>query len=384
MSNKNPVMISQSPLIQFGAGLLRQVGRQAKFLKGRKALVVTDPGVQALGIIDRVLERLKKESLEAEVFTRVQANPTDEDILAGAEVYKQTGCDLIVSVGGGSPIDAGKGIRLMARCGGAVPEYDVLVGGVRKIPWDLPPMIALPTTAGTGSEVTNVAVITLSKQKVKISLIGAALMPSLALVDPELTVGLPPGLTAATGMDALTHCIEAFSVRSYCPPADQAALGGMELVGTSLVKAVENGKDLDARTDMAMAAVFGGLSFPPKGVGASHGLAHPLSAVCGVHHGLANAIMLPWVMDLNCAAVPEKFARIAAALRPGAGRPEEAAQIVREMNRKIGLPQKLSEVGVTRAAFDVLAENAAKDVSMVANPVLLSVEELKAVYERAF
>jgi len=382
--SKSSVTICQSPLIQFGMGTVKQVGRQARFLNGRKALLVADPGIQALGILDPIVESLRKESIEAEVFTRVQANPTDEDIVAGAEVYKGSGCNLIIAVGGGSPLDAGKGIRLMARCGGAVPDYDVLTGGVRKIPWDLPPMIAIPTTAGTGAEVTNVAVITLSKEKVKISLIGAALMPSLALVDPELSAGMPTRLAAATGMDALTHCIEAFCVQSYCPPADQAALGGIDLVGKSLVKAVENSKDMGAHTDMAMAALLGGLSFPSKGVGASHGLSHPLSAVCGVHHGVANAIMLPWVMEVNCAAVPPKLARIAATLKPGAGRAEEAPEIVREMSRRLGLPQKLSEVGVSREIFEVLAETAAKDVSMVGNPVLLSVEELQAIYERAY
>jgi len=380
----NPVMISQSPLIQFGPGLVKQVGRQARFLNGRRALVVSDPGVRGLGVLDRVLDRLKRAGVEAEVFCGVSLNPSDEDVLAGAEVYRQGGCDLVIAVGGGSPLDAGKGIRLMARCGGAVPDYDVMVGGIRKIPWDLPPMIAVPTTAGTGAEVTNVAVITLAKQKVKISLIGASLMPTLALVDPELSAGMPPRLTAATGMDALSHCIEAYCVKSYCPPADQAALGGMELVAASLLQAVGNGQDLEARGHMAMAAVLGGLSFPPKGVGACHALSHPLSAVCGVHHGMANAILLPYVMEVNCAAAPEKFARIASCLKPGEGRPEQAAAIVRDLSREMGLPQRLSEVGVAEDVLDLLTENAARDVSMVGNPVPLSREELRAIYRKAF
>jgi len=380
----NPVMISQCPLIQFGPGMVKQVGRQAGFLNGRKALVVSDPGVRSLGILDPVLERLKRQGVDAEVFCNVSLNPTDADVLAGAEIYRRSGCNLVVAVGGGSPIDAGKAIRLMARCGGAVPDYDVLIGGVRKIPWDLPPMIAVPTTAGTGAEVTNVAVITLAERKVKISLIGAALMPSLALVDPELSAGMPPGLTAATGLDALAHCIEAYCVQSYCPPADQAALGGMEIVAANLVRAVENGGDLEARGAMAMAAVLGGLSFPPKGVGACHALSHPLSAVCGVHHGVANAIMLPHVMERNCEAVPEKFARIAACLRPGTWRPAEAAAMVRDLRRAAGLPQRLSEVGVAADALALLAEQAAKDVSLVGNPVPLSREQLEAIYRQAF
>lgn len=384
MSERNPIMISQSPLIQFGAGNVKQIGRQAKFLNGEKALVVSDEVVKGLGILDRVVERLGKAGIEAELFCDVQVNPTDADVVAGAGVYKESGCNLVVGVGGGSPMDAAKAIRLLACCGGSVQDYDVTVGGIKKIPFDLPPMIAVPTTAGTGSEVTNVAVITLAEQKMKISLIGAFLMPTLALVDPELSSGMPAPLTAATGMDALVHCIESYCVLSYNPPADQSALGGMELAGRSLTRAVEDGSDMDARSDMAMAALLGGLCFPQKGVGAAHALSHPLSAVCGVPHGLANAIMIPHVMEINCSTVPERFERIASSLEPGARRAEDAVEIVRELSQKVGLPQRLSEVGVTEDRFDLMAKNASTDVSLVGNPVKLSVEELKAVYQRAF
>ena len=384
MGHKNPIMISQSPLIQFGAGNLKQIGRQARFLKGRKALVVSDEGVRGVGVLDRVVERLGRAEIEAVLFCDVRVNPTDADVMNGAAIYKEAGCDLMVGVGGGSSMDAAKAIRLLARCGGVVQDYDVMAGGIKKIPFDLPPMIAVPTTAGTGSEVTNVAVITLAEKRVKISLVGVALMPTLALVDPELSAGMPPRLTAATGMDALVHCIEAYCVKSYNPPADQAALGGMELAGASLLRAVKDGSDMDARSDMAMAALFGGLCFPQKGVGAAHALSHPLSAVCGVPHGLANAIMLPHIMEINCPAVPAKFERIAASLKADARRAEDAAEIVRGLSQESGLPQRLSEVGVTQDSFDLMAGNASTDVSLMGNPVKLSAEELKAVYQRAF
>ena len=384
MSEKNPVMISQSPLIQFGPGMLKRIGRQAKFMKARKALVVSDPGVRDLGILEKVVERLKHSEVEAEIFCDLQFNPTEADVAAGTQVYKEKGCDLVVAVGGGSPMDAGKAIRLLAHCGGSPEEYDVMAGGISRIPSDLPPMIAVPTTAGTGSEVTNVAVVTLTEKKEKISMIGALMVPTLALVDPELSYGLPANLTAATGMDALVHCLESYCVKSYCPPADQAALGGMELVAKSLVRAVKDGSDTDARIDMAMAATLGGLCFPQKGAGASHALSHPLSAVCGVHHGLANAIMVPHTMEINLAAVSEKMERIASCFDPDKGRGEDAPAMVRALTQEIGLPQRLSEVGVTEDQFDLMAESAFKDVSLVGNPVKLSVEELRAVYERAY
>ncbi len=384
MDKTNLITISQSPMIQFGPGISKRAARQAQFLGARKCLVVTDEAVRRLGILDRVLDGFKRAGLGAVVFASVKVNPSDGDAEAGAELYAAEGCDTVVAVGGGSPIDAGKAIRVLARCRGTIADYDVMTGGVRKIPWDLPPMIAVPTTAGTGSEVTNVSVITVAERKEKISLIGPALMPALALVDPELSAGMPAALTAATGMDALAHCIESYCVDCYCPPADQAALGGIELVGRSLLRAVENGADMDARIDMAMAAVLGGLSFPQKGAGAAHAVSHPLSAVFGVPHGVANAIMLPHVMEANRSAITSKLDRIFACLRPEAKGAGDAAEVVRSLVRQAGLPERLSQVGVTEDAFDVLARGAEKDISLVGNPVRLSIGDLKALYERAF
>jgi len=384
MDKNNPIMISQTPLVQFGPGVMKNLGRQARFLNMRKALVVTDEGIRRLGILERVREGLESAGVATEIYSDVQVNPTDADVAAGVELFKRAGCDAVVAVGGGSPIDAGKAIRVLARCGGSTEDYDITKGGIRKIPWDLPSMIAVPTTAGTGSEVTNAAVITIQELREKISVLGAVLMPTFALVDPEMSALMPASLTAATGMDALAHCIESYCVDRYCPPADQAALGGMELVGRSLERAVRDGNDMDARIDMAMAALLGGMSFPQKGVGAAHALSHPLSAAFGVPHGLANAIMLPYVMETNRPCVSAKLERIAACLTPDTRRAHDAAGIVRGLSKEIGLPQRLSEVGVKEDAFDLLAQRAAKDISLSGNPVRLSVEELKTLYLRAF
>ena len=384
MEKTKKFLYSQSPLIQFGPGVRSMLGRQAKFLNVGKPLVVTDPGVRDLGILDEVLAFLAKAEVPHVTFTGVDVNPTEANVKEGLSLYEQEGCDAVIAVGGGSALDAGKAIRLFARCGGAVSDYDVTRGGLKRIPSDLAPMIAIPTTAGTGSEVTNVTVVSIPEQKAKISIIGPSIPSTLALVDPELSAGMPAALTAATGMDALAHCVESFCAPRFCPIADQTALGGMECVTRSLVRAVQDGSDLEARSDMALAALFGGLTFPQKGVGAAHALSHALTAFFGVLHGLANAILLPHVMERNLPAIPDTFLAIARRLDPASQAPEDAVTFVGDLVGRLGIPTRLSEVGVQEAAFAELADHATRDVSLSGNPIKLDAAELEKLLRKAF
>jgi alcohol dehydrogenase class IV len=384
MDKADPISVSPSPVIQFGRGRFKGLGDQAKSLNATKALVVTDPGILELDIIDEMTGLLNDAEIEPVLFSDIQLNPTDANVNEGVRVYKESGCDLIVAIGGGSPMDAAKGTRVLAGLGGSISEYDMMMGGVGKITGPLPPMIAVPTTAGTGSEATIGAIMTIPEVSRKIAVVGQPLMPTIAIIDPELSAGMPPGLTAGTGMDALSHCIEAYSVIRYNPIADNLALGGIELVGSSLVDAYKNGSDLDARTDMAMAALLGGIALNQKSLGACHALSHQITAIFGVPHGVANSIMLPHVMDVNLPSDPARFLRMANCLEPGVQRLEDVPKVVSRLSKEIGLPQTLSEVGVKEDSFDLLAGNAMMDFSLFTNPVSLDLEKLKDLLRRAF
>ena len=374
--------------VLLGPGAIREVPGLIRSMGRKRPLIVTDAGVVRAGLIERVTAPLRAAGLSWTVFDGVQANPVEEDVASGLDAYRNGACDLVMAVGGGSPMDAGKGIRLKVTHPLPLEAYEAGRGGVDLIGPDLPPMIGVPTTAGTGSEVGRSAVFTFKSLGRKSLIFSPHLMPTAAVADPELTVGLPPHLTAATGMDALTHNVEAYLSVSYHPMCDAIARGGVRLVAQHLRRAVALGTDIDARQGMLMAAMMGATAFQ-KDLGAAHSLAHPLSTVANVHHGLANAIVLPHVLAFNAGVAAAKLRDLAEDLGVNVtGLPEgDAAQrvveAVRALNREVGIPDRLHEVGIREGMIPELAQKAMEDGCHRTNPRPCTVGDLAALYRKA-
>jgi len=365
--------------VLFGAGALAELPDRVSTLGGNRALLVVDRGVVAAGLAERAEGVLRAGGVEVARFDGVSSNPVEDEVHAGVERYRAERCDIVVGLGGGAPLDVAKAIRLKATHERPLEDFDDARDGGRHVTTDLPPFVAIPTTAGTGSEVSRSTVISLRATGRKTVIFAPPLIPNLALCDPELTVGLPPRTTAATGMDALTHCVEAYIALGDHPLCDALALHGTKLVGEHLVRAVEHGGDLDARGGMMKAAILGAISFQ-KGLGACHALAHPLSNVAGLHHGLANAIMLPHVLDFCTEAAQRPLAEISAALgQPGL----RAGDAVRLLLRRIGLPQRLSEAGVNESHIASMVPQALEDASHRTSPRPCTAADLEAMYRSA-
>lgn len=366
--------------IVFGAGAVKNLPAALQETGAKRPLLVTDKGIAASGLQNIVMDLLAAEGFPVLIFDEVASNPVEDNVVAGVRHYKVEGCDGVIALGGGSPLDMGKAIALMSTHAWPMEQYDDKLDGYKNVRPVVPPVIAIPTTAGTGSEVGRSTVITLKSTGRKTVIFSPHLMPKIALVDPELTLNLPPQLTAATGMDALTHCIEAYLARGYHPLCDAVALRGVELVAHSLSRAVDNGNDLSARTNMMMAAIMGAVAFQ-KGLGVCHSLAHPLSTIAGLHHGLANAIMLPFVLEFNCDVAASLCADIANALVRD--RRAEVAIPVFALNRRIGIPDRLSKAGVKPEQIPALVEQAWEDACHLSNPRAVTKEDLKSLYEMA-
>ncbi len=374
-----PVVWSFPTQIVFGNGSLGQIAERVKTVvvgAAPRALVVCDAGVVKVGIAERVRDALTKGGIETAVFSGVDPNPVEENITAGVEAYRAHRANVIVSVGGGSPLDAGKLIALKTTHDRPLVDYDDAAGGDRFIDANIPPMVTVPTTAGTGSEVGRSGVVTLEATGRKTVIFSPHLLAKIALLDPELTVSMPPHITAATGFDALTHGLEAYCAKGDHPMADGIALGCLELVARSLLRAVKDGSDLDARGDMMKAAMMGAVAFQ-KGLGATHSLAHPLSSEKNLHHGLANALCLPAVVDFNATTIPERIERVRATLVPQA---KTLADGLRSLRAELGLPNGLSAEGVTEADIGKLSDKAFEDACHSLNPRPTSKDDLAALY----
>ncbi|MFN7132853.1 MAG: iron-containing alcohol dehydrogenase [Myxococcales bacterium] len=374
--------------IVLGAGAVSRLGDWCRRLGMQKPLVVTDQGVVRAGLAERISIELRKAGLQFGVFDRVEPNPTDKDAHDGLAAYREQGCDGIIALGGGSPLDAAKLVRLLTSHEGPIARYDDVVDGGRFVTNPMPPLVAIPTTAGTGSEVSRSAVALLKETGRKTVIFAPPLMPSVALCDPELTYGLPPQPTAWTGMDAFTHNVEAFCAKGFHPLADAFAIDGVARVARSLVKAVQQPRDLQARTDMMIAAMQGAAAFQ-KGLGACHALAHAIGAYAPVNHGLTNAICLPAVMEFNRAAVPGRLAKIAVAMgeRPDLGEETLARRAVertRELNKACGIPAGLREVGLREEQLEEISHKAFADASHPSNPRACTREDLLAMLRASF
>lgn len=374
--------------ILFGEGVANSaLPAEVKSLGGSKVLFVTDEGVRGAGLIDPLAEALTEAGIESTVFDQISSNPLEAEVLAATDAYRSSGADLLVAVGGGSPLDVAKIVRLAATHPLPLAQYDDAIGGDAKVVNDVPPMVAIPTTAGTGSEVGRSGVVTLQATNKKTVIFAPKLMPDVAILDPKLTESLPPRVTAATGMDALTHLIEAYCAKGDHPMADAIALEGIRLCAEYLERAHHDGKDLEARGAMLKASLMGAVAFQ-KGLGACHSLAHPLSAEYDLHHGLANALCLPAVLDFNRSVVPERIGRIAKILGARGDDAEtlafECSGAVRALRKKVGLPDGLGAVEVPEDGLARLANLAYDDVCHQLNPRECTAEDLLSLYRASF
>jgi alcohol dehydrogenase class IV len=340
---------------------------------------VTDPGLASGPLAARLAAALG--DLPFTLFAETPANPTEAAVLAALARYREAGCDGVVAFGGGSSMDLGKAVALLATHAPPLAQYALVEGGVQRITAAVAPVIAIPTTAGTGSEVGRGAVIVLGDGR-KVGLISPHLLPKAAICDPDLTLGLPPALTAATGMDAVAHCIETFLAPAVNPPADAIALDGLARAWRHLERAVRDGADREARWHMMMAATEGAMAFP-TGLGAVHALSHPLGALPGaLHHGTLNAVLLPEVIRFNAGHVGDKVARLAAAM--GLAPDADVASEIAAMNARIGLPAGLAAMGAPRDALAAIALAATRDHCHATNPRPATAADYAAILERSW
>lgn len=382
------------PTVNFmGAGSVKVVGERAKILGAEKVLLVTDQFLSNLegGPFETVVKYIEEAGLEYAVYDGVKANPRDTNVYEGLEIYQNENCDMIITVGGGSPHDCGKAIGVAATHDGDLyKDY----AGVEKLENETPPMICVNTTAGTASEVTRHAVITDTSQKphVKFVIVSWRNVPDLSINDPELMVDKPAALTAATGMDALTHALETYVSTGANSLTDAAAKEAMELIAKYLRRAVYNGEDLEAREEMANASVLAGFAFNNGGLGYVHAMAHQLGGFYDMPHGIANAILLPYVEKFNLGAKIDKFAKVAEIFGvPTAGlsqreAAEKALEAIVELAEDIGIPTSLSEseYDVKEKDFAEMARLALEDGNALSNPRKASEEEIVGIFKAAF
>ncbi|MCM5570404.1 iron-containing alcohol dehydrogenase [Burkholderiaceae bacterium FT117] len=367
--------------IHFDFGALRLLPGELQRLGVRRPLVVTDRGVAAAGLLDRVTGAIG-DAAEPAVFDGTPPNPTEDAVMRAAQVYRERACDGLVAVGGGSSIDLAKAVALIVTHPEPLLQYAAVEGGVGRITPKVAPLVAIPTTAGTGSEVGRGSVIVMRNGR-KLGLLSPHLLPKVALCDPELTLGLPPMLTAATGMDAIAHCIETFCAPAVNPPAEAIALDGLRRGSAHIERATRDGGDRQARWEMMMAAMEGAMAFQ-KGLGAVHALSHPLGALPGraLHHGTLNAVLLPAVLRFNAPVLEAKARTLtdAMGLAPGA----DPAAFIEGLNARLGLPAGLAAMGVERAELPAIADAALLDHCHATNPRPATREDYIAMLEAAF
>jgi alcohol dehydrogenase len=368
-----------------GAGTVNVVGEKIKVLGGKKVLIVTDAMLAKFGMADRVKGIIEAAGLEAVVFDGAEPNPTDLNVAAGLKAWKKHKCDSLVSLGGGSSHDCAKGIGLVASNGGNIKDYE----GVDVSKNEFVPYVALNTTAGTASEMTRFCIITDTSRKVKMAIIDWRVTAKVSINDPELMAGMPPSLTAATGMDALTHAVEAYVSTIANPLTDSAALMAIKLVAEYLPKAVANGTDMVSREKMAYAQFLAGMAFNNASLGYVHAMAHQLGGFYNLPHGVCNAILLPVVSQFNLLAKADRFRDIAVAMGEcveglsvnDAG--QVAIEAIKTLSKAVGIPDGLSKLNVKEEDFEVMAKNAKLDACQLTNPRLATLEQVIELFRKA-
>ena len=362
--------------IQFEFGAVQLLKQECERVGITRPLIVTDPGVKAAGVLQKALDALP--GMTVAVFDQTPSNPTEAAVRAAVAMYKAHGCDGLIAVGGGSAIDCAKGVAIAATHPGPLKTYATIEGGSPKITDAAAPLIAVPTTAGTGSEVARGAIVIVDDGR-KLGFHSWSLMPKAAICDPALTLGLPPMLTAATGMDAIAHCMEVFMAPAFNPPADGIALEGLRRGWAHIERATRDGADREARLNMMAASIHGAMGFQ-KGLGCVHSLSHSLGgANPKLHHGTLNAVFLPAVIRFNAGAESiqkeERLARMAQAM--GLEKGADVAQAVHDMTARLGLPTGLAAMGVTEDMFDAVIEHALLDHCHKTNPRIASADDYR-------
>ncbi|MBI1922002.1 MAG: iron-containing alcohol dehydrogenase [Geobacter sp.] len=368
-----------------GVGCSKEAGDQAKALGATKLLIVTDAGLAKMGVADKIKGYIEAAGLQAVIFDGAEPNPTDKNVHDGVKVYQDNKCDGIVSLGGGSSHDCGKGVGLVIAGGGNIRDYE----GVNKSTKSMPPFLAINTTAGTASEMTRFCIITNTDTHVKMAIVDWRVTPNIAINDPVLMVGKPPALTAATGMDALTHAVEAYVSIIATPITDACAIQAIKLIADHLSPAVANGENLEARDAMAYAEYLAGMAFNNASLGYVHSMAHQLGGFYNLPHGVCNAILLPAVCEFNLIACPKRFADIAVALGEDVSglAPMAAGQkgidAIRNLSAAIGIPKGLKELNVKEEDLKIMSENAKKDACQLTNPRKATLEQVIGIFKAA-
>lgn len=383
-------MITQSLLahwnyptrIRVGAGRVDELAAACKELDISAPLLVTDPGLANSSLVDKVIQQCQAADLGIDVFSKIKANPTEENVSEGVTAYCNGLHDGVIAFGGGSSLDAAKAIALMVGQKLSIWDFEDAGENWKRVNVGaMAPVIAVPTTAGTGSEVGRASVITDTRQRIKKIIFHPAMMPVLVIMDPELTLGLPPSITAATGMDALSHCLEAYCANLYHPMAESIALEGTRLIKENLLQAYQNGSNLEARTHMLVASAMGATAFQ-KGLGAMHALAHPLGALYDAHHGRLNAILMPYILKANRPAIEEKINRLANYLLINDGF-DGFLDWILQLRSELQIENSLDQLGIDDSNLDLIAKMATEDAAACSNPILFTPDEYKNILRSA-
>ncbi len=381
MNTTSIIQINIPTTIRFGCGAVSELPVYLKRHHLSRPLVVTDPVIAQLPFFNGIVADLERQGLQVAVFSAIHKNPVKSDVYNGTAVWDDAGSDSVIGIGGGAALDVARAIVLRVNHREDLFVYDDLIGGDVYVTGEVPHFITIPTTAGTGSEVGRSAIIADDETHQKRILFSPKLMAKVVFADPLLTMELPPHITAATGMDALTHNMEAFLAKNPNPVCDGIALEGMRLIAQSLEHAVTK-PDETARANMLMASMMGAMAFQ-KGLGVVHSLAHPLSSLLDTHHGLANAVNLPYGMAFNRAGNEDRFRRMARAMDIADETGQGVVDFVRNLNERIGIPSRLSAIGVSPSHIDTLADLALADFAHPNNPKPVSRADFKALYEEA-
>ncbi len=371
--------------IVVGAGSLKRLPELAKNLKKSKAYIISGPHLEKIGMVDKCREALKAAGIESDAFTQTEGNPSTDTVAKAAEGFKSSNADFIVAFGGGSPLDVAKAVAVIASYGGNITDYE----GGGKVPGPVVPMIAIPTTAGTGSEVTAFSVITDHSRNYKLTVVSNYLLPAYAILDPELITTVPKSTAAACGIDAMVHALEAFISKAASPFSDLFAKEALRLIGTSIRDYVLDRSNLAACEAMLTGSLFAGIAFSHARLGDVHAMSHPVSAYFDVAHGVANAVLLPTIVDYNMTYASEKYKYIydcicEKPLDDDSFTPEMLAAEIRVLNDELGIPSSLSEVGVDSSLFDKMADDAMKSGNILVNPRPTTKKDILTLYAQAF
>jgi alcohol dehydrogenase len=375
-----------APEIVYGSGAIQLAGRHAKNFGATKVLVVSDSGVQQNGWTEIVEQSLSDVNIDFCTFTDITSNPKDHEVATGAEVYHSQACDLIIAVGGGSPMDCAKGIGVLVTNGSSIDNFE----GIDEIAAPVPPLIFIPTTAGTSADVSQFAIITDSRRKVKFAVISKMVIPDIALIDPQTTITMPPDLTAATGMDALCHAFEAFVSTASSPLTDMAAMASVRLIAKNLLGAYREPDNMRFRENMMMASLMAGLAFSNASLGVVHAMAHSLGGALGLAHGECNSILLEKVVKYNYPVASAKYDQLAEAMgldMSGIVEQERAtavASCVESLRKQLDISYRLNDMGVTLEDLPGLSESAFHDPCVATNPRETNQKDIEEIYKQIF